>query len=463
MTKTHATEIDRKVATLLIGVDTLFGGDALHESGAHHMIADQWFSGEPAPEIYHDPFSKSVRDMAQGRSTGPNPLEDPDQVSFFVSRHDLLGLTQELKGLGVDDDDGVYRNNLVKALSVMLDTAMAQVGKWEMPSFEDRYFAATAGTVDSVKVADTSEGREKLREALANVGYDVTPNRNLRETFLEWEGAHILDPREVARIAEVVNKLLFLDMRDRVLANLDFGIEGYKPDLSDVRFAGHRFETIQGVHFTGSNIYHGGEREGRPLLSGLFEYNTDHPITEVGMLHLCAHEVTGHYINAAVKDLLWRAGKLGFTATIGTMCTPQIGFEEGWAQNIFELMYGSREAAAEFYGKNLLVAAANEDLQDIGKHNVSILYQRDGAGIDAVKRHAAEDCVQGDAVVKKLSGGWAKHPMFGPMYGPAYLVGRKAVNEAIQKYGRMAVARIGYSLDGEVDINTFLSKTRRLE
>ena len=129
---------------------------------------------------------------------------------------------------------------------------------------------------------------------------------------------------------------------------------------------------------------------------------------------------------------------------------------------MIEIMYRSRDEAAQVYGTGLLVALAQEDLQDIAKHNCAIIFQRDGKSIDEVRRHIAEDCVQGDAIVGKLSGGWTTNPITGPMYGPAYYWGRVMVNFALREIGRIETARIGYHLDGLVDIGAFQKKVERV-
>jgi len=454
MMKTEATPLDEKVATLLIGVDTLFGGDALHESGAHHFIADTWFSGTAPPDIYHDAFAQAARDVSQGVEGAPNVLKDATAIHAFVERHDLRTLPFEITGgiTGLRNDNLANVLHLTDALSAMLDT-----------SFERRYHAATANTVDTIEVIDPSHARERLQEALAKVGYEVTQSRGLRETVLAWQAAQQpLAPDKVGEAAKEIIGPLLAAMRSHVFSYLYFPVQGNRSDLSDVAFSGHRFETLSGVKFTGSSIYQGGEQDGVPALRGLFEYNTDHPITRVRLQHLCAHEVVGHYLNSAVQDLLWRSGKLGFIATMATMCSPEVAFQEGWAENIFEVVYGSREAAVMAYGKDLAVVLAHTDLESFGKNNASVLYQRDGASLDEVRRHIAEDCVQADPIVEKLSGAWAQHPIIGPMYGPAYHHGREIVSQAIRDHGRIPVARIGYHLQGWVDIGTFKAKTERL-
>ncbi len=345
----------------------------------------------------------------------------------------------------------------------MLQTAIVQVLNKPLPPFEERYRAAIADDSRDVALASVEEARDALQPALADVGYQVTKNRNLRETFLAWEHERGYIPAsEVAEQARAMNAELLKAMRERVFSRLNFGASGYAPYLSDVAFDGHYFNTISGVGFTGSSIYHGGDAKGKPKLKGLFEYNTDHPLTRVGLLHLCAHEVIGHYVNAAVKDVLWRSGKLGFLATAAQMCTPDTVFQEGWAQNMFEIIYGSRDAAAEVFGKDLLVALAHDDLQDIAKHNGAILHQRDGVPIDRVKEYFATECVMPVPLVKKLSGGWSQDPILGPMYGPAYLVGRTVVNDAIRRHGPISVAEVGYHLKGQVDISTFQMKVEKM-
>lgn len=461
MAPREPTKAEEKLATLLIGVDTLCGGDALHPSGAHHAVADAWFSGDLPPLIYFDPFAKAARDSAQGKTRGQNVLEDAETVNGFVRGYRLRELPLAIKEAAGGESPPVRR--LTDALDVMLKTVVAQVNGRGVPDFEERYHAATAGVVENVAVVDPSEARERLQEALVRVGYEVTPSRNLRETMLVWQAAEGRVPAaEVVSQARAMIADLLDVMRNNLFSRLDFRGTGYQPDLSDVAFSGHTFAMIKDVDFTGSSIYRGGENEGRPLLRGLFEYNSDHPITRQELRHLCAHEVIGHYINSAVQDILWRAGKLEFLATMGTMCSPGVVFQEGWAQAMPELLYGSRENAAWAHGHHLLVALALEDLQDIGKHNGAIMHQRDGRSLDEVRRHVAEDCVQTDPIVKKLSGGWATHPVNGPMYGPAYFVGGTIVREAIQRRGSLAVARAGYHLTGLVDIAGFEERMEKV-
>lgn len=456
-------EFENRLSTLLIGVDSLFGGDVMHESGTKHVIADTWTSNYTPPKIYYDKTAQLLRD-----NDGLEGI-DTEIVNDFIERYDLLGLPFIVRCESLDfrersPDRSNYFHNLANSLEMMLNTAIAMANKSELPSYEDRYFAATAMALENVTLIDTTQERDHLRDSLARAGYEISNSRNLRETMRAWHhDKGSVPPEELAdKVKETTSYLLQLT-RERIFSGIDFNIPGLNNDLSNVPFDGFRFETLSGVHFTGSSIYHGGvDVDGNPLLRQLFEYNIDHPVGKPGLSHLCSHEVIpGHYLQSAVGDLLWRDGRLGFESTIGVMCTPESVFQEGWAQNAFNLLFGSREAAIEVLGEDLRVELAYDDLQDIGKHNVSILYQRDGESLDRVKQHVAEECVQMDPIVEKLSGVWATHPIIGPMYGPAYWLGRTIVQKAIDDVGKEKVARVGFLLEGMVDIITFQDKVYR--
>ena len=56
----------------------------------------------------------------------------------------------------------------------------------ELPSYDDRYYAATAGLLPEAKVVDTAQERDVLQSELAKAGYEVTKSRDLRETMTAW-------------------------------------------------------------------------------------------------------------------------------------------------------------------------------------------------------------------------------------------------------------------------------------
>jgi hypothetical protein len=459
---------EKDLVTLAFGVDSMAGGDALHESGAQHMIIDTWTSGMEAPTIYHDPIAAEMREK------GGADAVIPEAVSAFTYAHRLHSLPGliRLESKSLPQERSVFFNNLTNALEVMLQTLDPNV---QTPSFDQRYRTVTMEP--EVKVIDPTVYRVKLQRALANAGYDDTVRKKgLREAYLKWEldagfvgeidkgkiDGHIVE----AEFNEMIGKLLQA-ARERLFPHLST-IGGTK--LEDIEFGGFKFKPVSNVHFTGSSIYSGGGTE-TPELNGLLEYNVDHPLTRAGLLHLAAHEaMPGHYLNSAFSDLLWREGRLPFEATMGTMCTSSTIFQEGWAENALKIIYGSDRvlfgSVQQDFGvdpHDLQVALAVSALQNVAKHNVSIKHQRDGASIEEIRRHVAEDCVQPDSIVEKMARGWASHPIIGPMYGPAYLIGEDAVRAAIERAGPTRVAKVGLQLEGRLaDLETFHNQVYRI-
>lgn len=438
------TTSEKKLSTLLIGVDTFYEGDIRSDDQADRNIADAWFSDEPLPEIYYDNFSKRARKFIKEKN-GKNVLESKDDVDKYVEKYGLLDLNSDVSSDTTSTNNMI---NLSSALDVMLRTFLSKFG-FCSPSFDERYIAATAGVVGNPNLYNLSESRDNLRKALSEVGYETSASRNLRENLLSWRNDKgLVSASELSSNVIKVRSELLQKMYDNVFNKLNFG-----GVLDNVSFDGHKFVTFNNEHYTGYSTYKGG-----PNLFGIFGYNTDHAPTLPELNHITSHEITGHYLNSALRDILYRNGRIEFLSTVTAMCTPMVVLQEGWAQNMFEIIYGSREKAAEVYGKDLLVALALSDLQDIAKHNVSILHQKYGKSIEDVKRYVADDCVQPDPIVDKMSRAWTTHEIIGPMYGPSYLVGKNIINDAIKKHGNLPVAEIGYHLKGYVDIGTFREK-----
>jgi hypothetical protein len=444
------------LATLIIGVDSLMGGDVMHESGTKHAVADTWTSGLPPPDIYNHEIAVKLR-AAEGMDGVPT-----DDVAAFVTKHDLFELPDKLRDAakGFEPEHRLYAENKIHALEVMLQTAVAMKVGDELPSYAERYTAAT--TLPEAHLIDPAPVRERLVEELDRVGYSVTASRTLRETVAAWESSRIIPKDVVTASAHSRTVTLMRDARAYLLPPLNEKIGGVP--LENIEFQGHEFRAISNVFFTGSSIYRGGTgADGRPLLQGLLEYNIDHPVTTTGLTHLMGHEaVTGHWFSSAVADLLWREGRLPFETTMAVMCTPATAFQEGWAQRALHLLAGDTGVPG-FFGPDMHVSLLLEDLQDIGKHNAAILYQRDGMPLERLRTYLADECVLSDPIVKKLSGGmWAQHPIFSVMYGPAYYVGAKTMQKGIEQYGFAAAARVGLQFGGLVDVETFGMKLKGL-
>ena len=455
------TALEEEITTLIIGADTLLGGDVLSERGEDHMIADTWISNEALPIIYYDKFAQQARRSSQERP-GQSILADKKSIRQFATKYHLRELSAHIRQQLSRNADGQETiDHKAKAIDAIIRTVLSESDGTKPPHFDEKYLAVVGGITNKVELADPSEAREQLNFALSAEGYKMSRSRDLRETFQMWRAAQrILNNPEIMERARQICTDLMQARQNNVFKHLNFGDNSDNLNFSDVSLKGCNVHPTTGVDFTGSLVYKGGEKEAKPALAAVFEYNMARGFSDAELLNLCAHEVIGHYVSAAIQDLRWRADKLDFITTIGTLCTPSLVFDEGWAQNMFELTYGSREEAAKVHGNSLLVALALEDLEDIAKHNVPILYQREGRSLEEVKEYVAQECAQPDEVVEKLSGTWTQHPIFGPMLGPSYLLGREVVSNAIQQCGTIAVAEIGYQLDGRVDICVFQEKVQ---
>ena len=467
------SEIEQKLVVLTFGVDTLAGGDALHESGTEHFIIDTWTSGMTPPPIYYDTIAANLR-----QGGGAVEFNNKNDIKEYIDNYRLHQLCDEIrmqiKQLDVGRRPEVL--TLVRALEIVLRTLDDNT---ESPGYDEKYNAVTGLT--DVKIVDPAPFRKTLKEAVSRAGFEVGNDWDLREATLAWEkerghigsnNQHDSEKINGAVVQQEFNKTIqkLLEVaRERLFSHLDFGIPGYQPDLADVLFDGFEFKPISNVSFTGSSIYRG-QGTDRPLLQGLLEYNTDHPLTAAEIVHLAAHEaMIGHYLNSAVSDLLWRSGRLPFESTMGTMCTSSAVFQEGWAENALDIIYGSREETLKgverdfgISGADMEVDLAQADLQNVAKHNVSILHQRNSMPIDDVRIYLRDECIMPDHLVKKLSGAWAQDPIIGPMYGPAYFIGTKIVRDGLAKAGAKRVAEVGLQTTGRLaNVVTFQEQIYR--
>src|ERR1700688_1799573 len=81
------------IGVVILGIDTLWGGDVMCASGTGRFIADSWFSDEPLPLAYTHPAAARVRD------TGGVGAKDPDRnaVRPYTAAVDIPGAMAALK------------------------------------------------------------------------------------------------------------------------------------------------------------------------------------------------------------------------------------------------------------------------------------------------------------------------------------------------------------------------------
>ena len=56
-----SARFEELVGNVILGIDTLWGGDVMCASGTGRFIADSWFSDEPLPVAYTHPAAAKVR------------------------------------------------------------------------------------------------------------------------------------------------------------------------------------------------------------------------------------------------------------------------------------------------------------------------------------------------------------------------------------------------------------------
>lgn len=450
--------IEQTYATMLVGVDTVLGGDIGQPGGGAHYIADSYPKGEVAlPAVYLD--SRAVTLRSADASTDTRAL-----IQGLIDDYNLLDARQALREVlpaGTTEVRREFMANMGDCLEVMARTAQAQALGNKLPPFEERYRASSRRDPE---VIDTKEMRDQLRAALAKSGFEVTASRTLREAVEAWTVKVGNVPVDTfgEEVAKMTGRLLALT-RANIFENPRFAQHRH---FSELAFEGLTFKPVSNKRFTASSAFAGGiDSVGQPTYEALIEYNTDHPITFPGLGHLVSHEIMpGHYADSVVADYLWRKGLIGIEGVAHTMCTAETVLREGWAQNALLVVCGGEAGLEEFVGHDHhAVQYWVERLQDAAKNNAAIKFQRDGVSEEELRRYLEVDCVLNDIYVKKLSGAWAKSPITGPMYGPAYYVGHEVVEAAIRQYGLSAVSQAVFHQHGYLDIGTFQSALKQSE
>src|SRR5512143_2400124 len=115
------------VATAILGMDTLWGGDVMSASGTGRFIADSWFSDEPLPEAYTHPAAQKVR------ATGGVSAKEPDRAAIeaYLGAVDVKGAIDALafEGGRLGGLRGGYLEGLATCFVAMWDLVMEILGR----------------------------------------------------------------------------------------------------------------------------------------------------------------------------------------------------------------------------------------------------------------------------------------------------------------------------------------------
>ena len=169
---------------------------------------------------------------------------------------------------------------------------------------------------------------------------------------------------------------------------------------------------------------------------------------------LVAHEVVpGHVTTAALMQGLYVRGRAGFEATILAMNTRWGTLAEGIGNNAVLLALGLTEVE-QVPDEDLQIGLWLAHLQDDAKNQASYRTWGEGAPQEEVAASLRRDCLVSEERAAKLSGPWARHPLFGRMNLPAYRAGTEAIAELRRAHPPERVLPAIYGCRGIVDVVT---------
>src|SRR5579863_7116582 len=110
------------VGTVVLGIDTLWGGDVMCPSGTGRFIADSWFSDQPLPHAYTHPTAARLRESGGVSSKTVDRNAVRAYVSAAVLPAAIAALKKEASHIG--GLRGEYLAGLVLCFETMWDLAM---------------------------------------------------------------------------------------------------------------------------------------------------------------------------------------------------------------------------------------------------------------------------------------------------------------------------------------------------
>ncbi len=436
--------LDHAVATAVLGLDTLWGGDVMNPSGLGRFIADSWFSDEPLPPAYSGAEAVRLR-AAGGASEKPEAAAAVDAYLAAVDVRGAIALLRDEAGRG----EGLrarYLEGLGFCFEVMLDLALEVAGKGEPVPYE-RCMRAILGRPGSP--SDPAGKRERVRELLAAAGFPSSDGPGLLAAVDAWRAARIVPKAEIPALsARFVAELDALAARNVV---------PYLPaELAHVPRANVTFLMIENAWFSGSMNYLGRARkpDGSPEYEATYELNASLEISRPEFAQLVSHEVVpGHVTTFAFLQDLYVTGVLGFEASVLTMNTRPAALFEGIANNAILMAHGVL-SPEELPDRDLEAGCLLALLQDDAKNQSSWLTWNEGWPKDDVARVLRNDYLVSDERADKLSGAWGRHPLLGRMYLPAYRAGTEKVAELRKKHPKEKILPALFGCRGVVDLTT---------
>ncbi len=437
-------EIAKSVATAVLGIDTLWGGDVLCASGTGRFIADSWFSDEPLPLAYTNPLAAKIR---QAGGVTSKELSST-VVEEYLKAVDIRAAARALKEEGekLQGLRGAYLSGLGNSVEIMLALALEVIGKGEAVPYE-RCVQASTGRLPEQSRPEAK--RARVADLLQRAGYLKETGSGLLEAVDRWRADRLVPMASVRALGAAV-----IASYDKLC---DKNLAPHLPKyLSAVPRANIQFLPIKDAWFSGSMNYIGRARtaEGRPEYEATYEINASLKMSVPEFEQLVSHEVVpGHVTTFAYLQHLFVEGLAGFEATVLTMNTRAATLFEGIANNAILIAHGVSEVD-QLPDEDLQIGVTLALLQDDAKNQSSYLTWSDKAPQDEVARILRREYLVTEERADKLSGSWGRHPLLGRMYLPAYRSGTLRVAELRKKYAAEKVLPALYGCKGLVDIET---------
>ena len=419
------------IATAILGIDTLWGGDVLCASGTGRFIADSWFSDEPLPRAY------TLPEAARVRATGGVSAKSPDlaAIDAYLAHVDIPGAIQALKSL-----PGDYLAGLALCFETMWDLAREMIGRGA-PVLYDRCVRASTGAAP--EPSDPSGKRDRTAELLA------CSSAGLLDAVDAWRARHRVPMASIRLLGAAV-----IGHFDRLTAA---NVVPHLPaEFHAVPRANIEFLPITDAWFSGSMNYLGRARkpDGSPEYEATYEINASLDISLPEFLQLVSHEVVpGHVTTFAyLQNLYWRRAA-GFEASVLTMNTRAATLFEGIANNAILMAYGVTEID-QLPDPDLQIGVLLALLQDDAKNQSSYLTWGEDAAQSDVARTLRSNFLVSPERAGKLSGAWGRHPLLGRMYLPCYRAGTRKVADLRRRYPAERVFPALFGSRGLVDITT---------
>ncbi|BDG01450.1 hypothetical protein [Anaeromyxobacter oryzae] len=434
------TQLARTVATAILGIDTLWGGDVMNPSGTGRYIADSWFSDEPLPEAYTHPAAARLRE------SGGVAARSPDQAAIdaYLAAVDVPGAIDETIGQGraLGGVRGAFLVGQGESLRVVWELVEELRGRGPKVPYERCVVASTGRSPEPSRP-------DRKRQLLAELLRVPAEPERLLAAVDAWRGERLVPRKAIELLARGFIAQLDEGARRHVVPHLP-------ASLHAIPRANVAFLPIENAPFSGSMNYVGRarDRDGSPRYEATYEINAALEISIPEFVDLVAHEVVpGHATNFALAQALYVQGKLGFEGTVLTMNTRGAALSEGLANNAILMAFGVKEVE-ELPDPDLRIGMLLALLQDDAKNQASWLTWEEGRPQDEVARVLRSDYLCSEERAGKLSGAWGRHPLNGRMYLPCYRAGTEKVAELRRRHPPEKVIPALYQVFGLVDVVT---------